>query len=78
MKEGGIIISKVNMIMEDGLRESQRTWMKRIKAKSLSYDGPRYDSLSEPLQNALVDYLYSVGVRPEIGIAVEYLSWNKE
>ena len=52
--------------------------MKRIKAKSLSYDGPRYDSLSEPLQNALVAYLYSVGVRPEIGIAVEYLSWNKE
>ena len=26
----------------------------------------------------MVEYLYSVGLRPEIGICVEYLSWNKE
>jgi hypothetical protein len=25
-----------------------------------------------------VEYLYSAGVRPEIGLCVEYLSWNKE
>ena len=25
-----------------------------------------------------MEYLYSVGLRPEIGIVVEWLSWNKE
>ena len=30
------------------------------------------------MQNSIVEYLYEVGVHPEIGICVEYLSWNKE
>jgi len=30
------------------------------------------------VQNSFVQYLYELGVRPEIGLAVEYLSWNKE
>jgi len=40
--------------------------------------GPSFNFLSENLQNSLVEYLYSAGVRPEIGLCVEYLSWNKE
>ena len=40
--------------------------------------GPKFTYLSESLQNNMVEYLYSVGLRPEIGICVEYLSWNKE
>ena len=43
-----------------------------------TYQGPSYNSLSEPLQNELIAYLYTLGVRPEVGLAVEYLSWNKE
>lgn len=26
----------------------------------------------------MIEYLYSAGVRPEIALVVEYLSWNKE
>jgi hypothetical protein len=26
----------------------------------------------------MIEYLYSSGLRPEIGLCVEYLSWNKE
>ena len=40
--------------------------------------GPRFDFLSENLQNQMIEYLYSAGLRPEIGLCVEYLSWNKE
>ena len=39
---------------------------------------PKFVTLSEPLQNALVEYLFAVGVRPEIAACVEYMSWNKE
>lgn len=42
------------------------------------YYGPNFMYLSEPLQRGIVEYLYSIGVRPEIGLCVEYLSWNKE
>jgi len=34
--------------------------------------------MSEPLQNSIIEYLFDCGIRPEIGLAVEYLSWNKE
>jgi hypothetical protein len=40
--------------------------------------GPRFTFLSENLQNAMVEYLYAVGLRPELAMCVEYLSWNKE
>lgn len=30
------------------------------------------------MQKNLVEYLFSLGIRPEIGICVEYLSWNRE
>ena len=40
--------------------------------------GPRFDFLSENLQNQMIEYLYSAGLRPEIGLCVENLSWNKE
>ena len=26
----------------------------------------------------MVEYLYAVGLRPELAVCVEYLSWNKE
>ena len=46
--------------------------------KDKSYGGPRWEFLSESLQLSLMNYLYSLGVRPDIGICVEYLSWNRE
>ena len=66
--------------MQDGISEAQRPWVDNYKrpVSSRQYAGPSHPALSEPLQNELVGYLYSVGVRPEIGVVVEYLSWNKE
>lgn len=26
----------------------------------------------------MIEYLYAMGLRPEIGLCIEYLSWNKE
>ena len=46
--------------------------------KNFAYNGPTFTNLSEPVQNTMLEYLYECGLRPEIGIAVEYLSWNKE
>lgn len=43
-----------------------------------SIHGPKFGYLSENLQNNIVEYLYAVGLRPEVGMAIEYLSWNKE
>ena len=37
-----------------------------------------FHTLSEPVQNSIVEYIFAVGVRPEIAACVEYLSWNKE
>lgn len=34
--------------------------------------------LSEPLQSNLVQYMYEVGVHPDLALCLEYLSWNKE
>ena len=44
----------------------------------VSPHGPQWDYLSENLQANLMRYIFSAGVRPEIGLCVEYLSWNKE
>jgi hypothetical protein len=42
------------------------------------YDGPIFSQLSETLQSRTTEYLYEVGVHPEIALAVEYMSWNKD
>ena len=42
------------------------------------YRGPNFRNISEPVQNTLLEFLYEAGIRPELGLAVEYLSWNKE
>lgn len=42
------------------------------------YSGPTFTHMSEPLQNSIIEYLFDCGIRPEIALAVEYLSWNKE
>jgi len=40
--------------------------------------GPTWDYLSESVQAQMIEYLFSLGIKPEIGLCVEYLSWNKE
>ena len=40
--------------------------------------GPLWNFLSENIQESFVKYLMSLGIKPEIGLVVEYLSWNKE
>jgi hypothetical protein len=40
--------------------------------------GPKWQFLSENLQADLMKFIFTVGIRPEIAICIEYLSWNKE
>lgn len=40
--------------------------------------GTQWSSLSENMQSSLVEYMYIHGIRPELGICIEYLSWNRE
>jgi hypothetical protein len=40
--------------------------------------GPGFMYLSESMQSSIVEYLFSLGIRPELGMCIEYLSWNKE
>ncbi len=74
---GDITFNKTRLLMQDGLAVSQRTWLEKGKSNS-TYKGPKFAQLSEPVQDSLVEYLYSIGLRPEIGIVIEWLSWNKE
>ena len=74
---GEISFNKSRLIMQDGLKVSQKSWFDKGRQHN-EYRGPQFLGLSEPLQDGLVEYLYSVGVRPEIGLVVEWLSWNKE
>jgi len=58
-------------------------WFDKLKARKDSKfhgvcHGPKFGFLSEPLQESLMEYYFGVGLRPEIGMCVEYLSWNKE
>lgn len=84
---GEITFGKVRMFGEKGLINARKTWVDRQSLaenkdgsliKNFAYNGPTFTNLSEPVQNTMLEYLYECGLRPEIGIAVEYLSWNKE
>lgn len=48
-----------------------------FEAHAMSH-APNWDFLSEDLQAALVEYLFSLGIHPSLGICIEYLTWNKE
>ena len=80
VRDGEVTFDKVRLHTEGGIADAQQTWLDRARnpAARNKYPGPLFRAMSEPLQTELVGYLYSVGVRPEIGVAVEYLSWNKE
>ena len=75
---GEITFNKVNLIRNDALKVVNQTWLQRSKSQSVDYTGPKFAQLSEPVQDALVEYIYAAGIRPEIGIVIEWLSWNKE
>jgi hypothetical protein len=53
--------------------DGQIAWMNHASSHA-----PAWEFLSENLQQSLVQYLFSVGVHPNIGLCVEYLTWNKE
>ena len=78
VSEGQILFNKVRVHKDDGIQQSQRTWLDKSFDRQREYKGPKFDQLSEPVQNSLVQYLYERGVHPEIAICIEYLSWNKE
>jgi hypothetical protein len=61
-----------------GLANAKKTWIDRTKRTHSGYSGPSFINLSEPVQNSIMEFLYEAGIRPELGLCVEYLSWNKE
>ncbi len=75
---GQIELGNLKISTHNGLENAKVTWIDKLKHKDRSYKGPEFKYLSEPLQNSIVEILYDAGVRPEIGLAVEYLSWSKE
>ena len=75
--EGNIQFSRVWHVKEQALNIAQLSPVQRRRTCT-GYRGPEWRFLSEPLQAALTEYLYAVGLRPEIALAVEYLSWNSE
>jgi hypothetical protein len=52
--------------------------MGKVERARIPLYGPKWDYLSERLQKNLMKHLFTLGVSPNIGICVEYLSWNKE
>lgn len=75
---GEIEFGNVKVVNENGLNHARMTWVDKIVGARRSYKGPSFKNLSEPLQNSIVEIIYEAGVRPEIGLAVEYLSLSKE
>lgn len=75
---GEIRFGKVKVFSKFGMKQAKKTWVERTHSKEGLYSGPTFTNLSEPIQNSLIEYLFECGIRPEIGIGIEYLSWNKE
>ena len=78
VENGKIHFNKVRIYEENGMQQSQRTWLDKTLDRQREYYGPKFYQLSEPVQNGLVEALYEAGVHPELGLCLEYLSWNKE
>ena len=75
---GRISMGQVRVFSEDGIKQAQMVpSLRTMEAKRL-YQGARYMYLSEPLQSSLVQYMYEVGVHPDLALCLEYLSWSKE
>lgn len=83
VKNGEIYFDKIFTVKHDAHEFVKGIWIDKTLNRDSNkfYDmthGPRFSYLSEPLQNNLMEYFFSVGLRPEIGLCVEFLSWNKE
>jgi hypothetical protein len=84
--QGELHLLKVFSLSEDALAIARTTHCQRLNTEvegirfqehAMSH-APNWEFLSENLQAALVEYLFSVGIHPSLGICLEYLSWNKE
>ncbi len=83
VKEGDITFNNVFLVKENADEFVNKHWYDKSKKKTDNefygkFYGPNFLFLSENVQNGLLEYIYSVGLRPEIGMCVEYLSWNKD
>ena len=82
IKSGEIYFDQMFIVQDDASEFVKGIWLdKKLKVKNKFYNQarcPKFMYLSENLQNSIIEYLYGVGIRPEIGICLEYLSWNKE
>jgi len=84
--QGELHLLKVFSLSGDALAIARTTHCQRLNTEvegirfqehAMSH-APNWEFLSENLQAALVEYLFSVGIHPSLGICLEYLSWNKE
>jgi hypothetical protein len=83
VKAGDIVFNRVFLVNENADEFVGMHWFDKSKKKTDNefygkFYGPNFMFLSENVQNSMIEYLYSIGLRPEIGMCVEYLSWNKE
>ena len=46
--------------------------------ESYQSHAPNWTYLNHNLQVNLLQWLFSIGIRPELGICLEYMTWNKE
>ncbi|CDW79904.1 mitochondrial glycoprotein [Stylonychia lemnae] len=83
LRMGEIIIDELFIVKDDADEFVQNHWFdiknKKTNNKFYSKVHPfKYKYLSENVQVNLTEFFYAIGLRPEIGLCVEYLSWNKE
>lgn len=91
VSQGEVIFTELNNLESDAFQIINSSRVDRLRHNvqfengvELPYKSSRFSHnynwpfFSENLQASLMEYLYVSGVRPEIGLVVEYMTWNKE
>ena len=77
VQDGNVAFNRIRHLKQgEALAYTRSTWVDR--SWTTDYKGPHFRYLSENVQTHLVEYFYEIGINPEIGLAVEYLSLNKD
>ena len=86
--QGEILPQHAFCVPDDALNFSQMSNIERIKInadetkqtfnQSSKFYGPKWMFLNENIQGDIMRFLFVSGIRPELGVCIEYLSWNKD
>lgn len=82
IRMGQLTFTNLNLIMHDGDVFVKNHWQENLhNPNSVHYkkfQPVNFMYLSENLQSSIIEFLYSAGINPEVGLCVEYLAFNKE